>query len=101
MEFSELILDQNPELWVQTGSVDLMIDLIAKQQNITLLDLYCIEFPFYKLSDLLQTQGLHETVINAIKAHKTPESICNERREKRMAVSTAEKEILSAMVQYS
>ena len=54
----------------------MMMDLLKKQQKLILLDLYCIEFPFYKLSVLQKTPDLHETVSNAIKAHKTPESIC-------------------------
>ena len=75
-----------------------MMDLLKKQQKLILLDLYCIEFPFYKLSALLETPDLHATVCNTIKAHKTPESICEKRREERKKVSAAEKGLLRAIV---
>ena len=78
-------LAENPEIFFEGSQcIDQILQLVPKQEEILVLDLYCQGFPYKDLMGLLNMPNLPENVRDAIAAQKTPQTVCQERRLTRM-----------------
>ena len=75
--FLELSLADNPELFFDGSQcISQLLELIPKQEEILVLDLYCQGFPYKDLMGLVNLPNLPDNVRDRIIAQRTPQIVC-------------------------